>query len=78
MYKNTTRGEFQMNDEKNKLQEYSVPLEWSMWGRIKIKAHSEEEAVKIAFGSETPLPEGNYIDNSLMIDETGVIEIKDI
>lgn len=61
-----------MNKE---LREYSIPVVWSMWGRLKIKAYSEEEAREIAFKPETPLPEDSgYLDDSFEIDEEGEIE----
>jgi len=64
---------------KNRLQEYSVPVVWNVWSRVKVQAYSEEEAKQIVLDSETPLPtESYYIDDSLEIDENGEIEIYDI
>ena len=65
--------------EKSNLKEYSIPLVWSVWGRIKIQAYSQEEAIKIAFACETPLPATNhYIDDSLVLDDCAGIEVSDI
>lgn len=63
------------NVEVPELREYSIPVVWNMWGKMKIKAHSEEEAREIVFAPETPLPEnGGYLDDSIEIDEEGEIE----
>ena len=57
---------------KNRLQEYSIPVVWNVWGRVKVQAYSEDEAKHIVLDSETPLPtDSHYIDDSLEIDENG-------
>jgi len=54
---------------------FNVPLVWSMCGRLKVKASSREEAIRIALGSEAPLPDdGIYVDDSVMLDDTSEIE----
>lgn len=55
--------------------EYRIPLVWSMYGHIWIEADSEEQAIQYALGPETPLPEGNYIDDSIEVDKDTPIEI---
>ena len=68
-----------MKNDKTELKEYSIPLVWSVCGKLKVQAHSEEEAIKIALGPDTSLPtDGNYIDDSLVVDEDGEIEVSDI
>ena len=57
--------------------QYSIPLVWSMWGRLTVEAESEAEAIAKALGPETSLPEGTYLDDSIQIDEDGEIEISD-
>ena len=57
------------------LSEYSIPVVWSMCGRMKVKASSEEEARKIVFDSEIPLPtDSYYLEDSLVIDEGSEID----
>ena len=47
---------------------YRIPLVWQMYGHCDIDANSFEEAVKIALGPETPLPDGSYVDDSVAVD----------
>ena len=47
---------------------YRTPLVWQMYGHCDIDANSFEEAVKIALGPETPLPDGSYVDDSVAVD----------
>lgn len=48
---------------------YKIAVSWEMYGYVKIKAESLEEAIKKAEDDETPLPDGNYIDGSFLVDE---------
>jgi hypothetical protein len=52
---------------------YTIPVIWQSYGRMKIEADSLEEAKNIAI-NEAPLPEGNYIDDSIELDEESIIE----
>jgi len=60
---------------KKKLQRYKVPVVWSMWGKIEVVASSKSEAIERALDSETPLPKGNYLEDSIEFDDEGDIEI---
>ena len=43
---------------------------------MNIEANTLEEAIEIALGPETPLPEGNYVDDSVQVDSE-VLEIEE-
>ncbi len=47
---------------------YRIPLVWSMYGHIDVEAESKEQAIDIALGPECPLPEGEYLDESVQVD----------
>ena len=53
---------------------YRVHLIWSLYGHVDIEAKSAEEAVEIALGPDCPLPEGEYIDDSVQVDELVGVE----
>ncbi len=62
-------------DEVRK-REWRIPLVWSMYGTLNIEAGTKEEAIDIALGPECPLPDnGVYLDESIMVDEDGEIEM---
>ncbi len=47
---------------------YRIPLVWQMYGHCDIDANSLEEAIEIALGPDTPIPEGDYVDDSVAVD----------
>lgn len=47
---------------------YRIPLVWQMYGHCDIDANSLEEAIQIALGPGTPLPDGFYVDDSVAVD----------
>jgi len=53
---------------------YRIPLVWQMYGHITVEAESESEAIEYALGPECPLPEGNYVDDSVQVDDLTEIE----
>lgn len=56
---------------------FRVPLVWQMYGHVWVEAETEEEAIELALGDEVPLPEGNYIDDSVEVDDLCPIEVRD-
>lgn len=56
--------------------QYRIPLVWSMYGHVWVEADSEEQAIQFALDSETPLPDGEYIDDSIEVDKDTDIEIQ--
>ncbi len=57
------------------MKQFRIQLVWQMYGRLWVDAETEEEAKQIALDSETPLPEGNYVDDSIQIDDICEIEV---
>ena len=53
---------------------YRVHLIWSLYGHVDVEAESEEEAVENALGPDCPLPEGEYIEDSVQVDELCGVE----
>ena len=47
---------------------YRIPLVWQMYGHCDVDANSLEEAIEIALGPDTPLPDGSYVDDSITVD----------
>ncbi len=47
---------------------YRIPLVWQMFGHCDIDANSLEDAIEIALGPDTPLPDGSYVDDSVAVD----------
>lgn len=56
------------------LHEYNLPVYWEMYGRLKIKANSLEEAIEKAYAPETGLPHGEYVGESFHVDKELVAE----
>ena len=54
---------------------YRIHLVWSMYGYVDVEAESEEQAIEIALGPDFPLPEGDYLDDSVQVDNLMGIEI---
>ena len=47
---------------------YRIPLVWQMYGHCCIDASSLEEAIEIALGPDTPLPDGFYVEDPVAVD----------
>jgi len=58
------------------MREYRIPLIWQEYGHIWVMAGSEAKAKEIALGPGCPLPEGTYVDDSVMVDEDAGIETR--
>ena len=52
---------------------FKIPVVWQVYGICHVEANSREEAKEKALGVNTPLPEGNYIDDSMTLDEESII-----
>ena len=50
---------------------------WQMYGHVWVEAETEEEAIESALGDKVPLPEGNYLDESVEVDDLCPIEVRD-
>ena len=49
--------------------QYRIPLVWQMYGHVNVEAESLEEAIEYALGPDCPLPDGDYVDDSVAVDE---------
>ena len=47
---------------------YRIPLVWQMYGHCCVDANSLEDAIKIALGPDTSLPDGCYVEESVAVD----------
>ena len=47
---------------------YRIPLVWQMYGHCYVEANTLEDAIKIALGPDTPLPDGLYVEDSVAVD----------
>jgi hypothetical protein len=47
--------------------EFEIPVGWTMYGTVKVKARSLKEAVEIALGPDCGLPDGDYLDDSEVV-----------
>ena len=55
---------------------YRIPLTWKVYGHVWVEAASVEEAINLAIGPETPLPdEQGIVDDSLELDADVPIEV---
>ena len=53
---------------------YRIHLIWSMYGHVDVEADSQEQAIEIALGPNCPLPDGEYVDDSVQVDDLVGIE----
>lgn len=58
----------------NRMTTYRIHLIWSLYGHVDVEADSQEQAIEIALGPDCPLPEGEYVDDSVQVDDLFEIE----
>lgn len=60
--------------------EFKIPVEWSVFGVVKIEANSIDEALEYFNENidEISLPEGDYIDNSFKLSDYTKEEILEL
>ena len=56
---------------------YTIPLVWEVYGQISVEAESLKEAIEYALGPDCPLPEGNYVDDSIQVDTDLINEMEE-
>ena len=54
---------------------YRIPLTWEEYGHVTVTAPTQEEAIEYALGPDCPLPEGNYVDDSVRVDDLVNIKV---
>ena len=53
---------------------FRIPLTWELYGHVTVTASTKEAAIEYALGPDCPLPEGNYVDDSIRVDD--LVDIK--
>lgn len=48
---------------------FRIPLVWQMYGHVDVEADTMDDAIEYALGSDCPLPEGEYVDDSIQVDD---------
>lgn len=48
---------------------FRIPLVWQMYGHVDVEADTLDDAIEYALGSDCPLPEGEYVDDSIQVDD---------
>lgn len=48
---------------------FRIPLVWQMYGHVNVEADTLDDAIKYALGPVCPLPEGEYVDDSIQVDD---------
>lgn len=60
---------------------WSIPVRWEMYGVVRVpvsEAATLKEAIEIAVGPDTPLPEGDYVDESCAVGVDDPEEIRSL
>ena len=48
---------------------FRIPLVWQMYGHVDVEADTLDDAIENALGPDSPLPEGEYEDDSIQVDD---------
>lgn len=56
---------------------YRIPLIWQMYGHVEVEADTLQDAIDYALGPQCPLPAGNYVDDSVAVDDLVINEMKE-
>ena len=48
---------------------FRIPLVWQMYGHVDVEADTQDDAIENALGPDCPLPEGEYVDDSIQVDD---------
>lgn len=57
-----------------KTKTYRIPVAWQMYGHITVEAENLEDAIEQAEDTNTPLPEGSYVQGSFEVDRAAIDE----
>lgn len=52
------------------MKQFRIPVVWEERGHVFVEAESLDDAIEIALDEGAPLPEGTYVDGSLMMDNS--------
>ena len=48
---------------------FRIPLVWQMYGHVDVEADTLDDPSESALGPDCPLPEGEYVDDSIQVDD---------
>lgn len=48
---------------------FRIPLVWQMYGHVDVEADTLDDAIEYALAPDCPLPEGEYVDDSIQVDD---------
>lgn len=48
---------------------FRIPLVWQMYGHVDVEADTLDDAIEYVLGPDCPLPEGEYGDDSIQVDD---------
>lgn len=48
---------------------FRIPLVWQMYGHVDVEADTLDDAIEYALVPDCPLPEGEYVDDSIQVDD---------
>lgn len=48
---------------------FRIPLVWQMYGHVDVEADTLDDAIECALWPDCPLPEGEYVDDSIQVDD---------
>lgn len=57
-----------------KTKKYRIPVSWQMYGYVTVEAENLENAIEQAEDTNTPLPEGSYVEGSYEVDRAAIDE----
>lgn len=60
------------------MKQFRIPVVWEEYGHVFVEAESLDDAIELALDEGAPLPEGTYVDGSLMMDNSCPIEIQSL
>lgn len=67
-----------MSNPNNEIKDFTIPVEWSMYSTITVKAKSLEEAIATVNENieKLPLKDGEYIDGSYQINQPMLLAVE--
>ena len=51
------------------MRSFRIPWGWHMYGHVDVEADTLAAAIEYALGPDCPLPEGEYVDDSIQVDD---------
>ena len=57
-----------------KTKTYRIPVSWLMYGHVTVEAETLEDAIEQVEDTNTPLPEGSYVQCSFEVDHAAIDE----